>query len=113
MFTIAILGILILLFLATIEPELTTINTITNKQLNKIVKIQGQIINIKTINNNFQIISIKDNTGKIDITVNKQLNLDKNQTIIVTGQVKEYKQYLQIQASQIKERGLIRKTSYL
>jgi len=100
-FAISLIGIFILLILTTIEPKITTIDTLTNKQLNKIVKIQGQIINIRTINKNFQIISIKDSTGKIDITVNRQLNLDKNQTITAIGQVKEYKQYLQIQASKI------------
>lgn len=64
--------------------------------------IQGEVFNIKSYKESkFQIISIKDNTGKIDITTNKILNLINNQTIIVIGKVTQYKEGLQIQADKI------------
>jgi len=101
--SISLIGILLLLFLSDfLEPELTNINQINNKLLNKKTKIQGQISNIKTYTNqSFQVISIKDSTGEIDITLSKILNLTKNQNITVIGMVNEYNKNLQIQADEI------------
>ena len=100
---ISLIGIIILLILTnTLEPQLRNIEEITTKDLNKKIKIQGKIINIRSFEeSNFQIISIKDSTGKIDITTNKILNLKNNQSIIVSGRVTDYKQYLQIEAEKI------------
>ncbi len=101
--TIALLGILLLLFLInTLHPKSIEIDKITNKLLNKNIQIQGEIFNIKNFKeSNFQVISIKDKTGKIDITLNKITNLKENQKISAIGKVKEYNQYLQIQADNI------------
>ncbi len=100
---ISLIGILTLLFLANIqEPKLISIDKITDKQLNKNIKVQGQITNIKTYkDSNFQVISIKDGTGKIDITTNQILNLTNSQNLIVIGKLTEYKNNLQIQANKI------------
>ena len=66
------------------------------------VRVQGDIFNIRSYKeSDFQIISIKDNTGRIDITTDKILNLKNNQTIIITGKITEYKGSLQIQAEKI------------
>jgi len=101
-FTITILGILILLIISNIiQPKLTTINQLTIKQLNKQVKIQGKITNIKTINPTFHILTIKDSTSTIQATTNNQKNLIKNQTIILTGTLQPYKNQLQIQTNNI------------
>lgn len=96
-------GILLLLFLANIlNPKLTNIGEINDKLLNKKVKVEGTISNIKTYEDkNFQVISIKDSTGEIDITVNRVLNLTSNQNLTVIGTIKEYEQKLQIQADKI------------
>ena len=101
--TITLLGILLLLFLVnTLQPRQTNIEEINNNLLNKNVKIKGIIFNIKTFeDSNFQVISIKDDTGKIDITINQITNLKENQEISVTGKVKEYNQHLQVQADKI------------
>jgi len=100
---ISIIGVFLLLLISNIlEPKLIEIKNINKNLLDKKVRIQGEIINIKSYNNSdFQIISVKDKTGKIDITIDKILNLKNNQTIIATGTITEYKQYLQIQADKI------------
>ncbi len=101
--SISLIGILLLLFLSeTLAPKLINIEDINNKLLNKKTKVQGQIFNIRTFeDSDFQIISIKDSTGKIDITLDNPTNLANNQNITVIGTIKEYKQYLQIQADKI------------
>ncbi len=100
---ISLLGIFLLLLLSNIlEPKLISIKEINDKFIERKVKVQGEIFNIKTYeDSDFQVISIKDNTGKIDITTNSILNLTSSQEIIVTGSVQEYKKFLQIQADKI------------
>ena len=102
-FIISITGILFLSFLAnSLKPEPIKIENISNRLLNKKVQVSGTITSIKTYqDSNFQVISISDATGKIDITTNKILKLKKDQKITVSGTVKEYKQYLQIQTNKI------------
>ena len=101
--SISLIGILLLLFLSEIlSPKPINIENINNKLLNKKVQVQGQIFNIRTYeDSNFQIISIKDETGKIDVTLDNPTTLNNSQNIRVIGKIKEYKQYLQIQADKI------------
>jgi len=100
---LSLIGIFLLVFLANIlTPKQITINQITFKQLNKNIKISGEIINSKAFeDSNFQIISIKDSTGKIDITINQIMNLTNSTNITIIGTVSEYKGNLQIQANKI------------
>ena len=100
---ISLIGIFLLLLLSNIlEPKLINIEQIDEKMLNRKVKVQGEIFNIRTYkDSDFQVISIKDETGKIDVTTDKILNLTSNQGIMVVGSVQEYKQYLQIRADKI------------
>ena len=84
-----------------LEPKLISIEKINDGLIGKKVKVQGEIFNIKSYeDSNFQVISIKDDTGKIDITT-PLVNVSLNQEIMVIGTVNEYKQYLQIQADKI------------
>jgi DNA/RNA endonuclease YhcR with UshA esterase domain len=101
--TISLIGIFLLLTLSNIlEPKLINIEKINDRLINKKIKIQGEISNIKTYeDSNFQTISIRDNTGKIEVTIDKILNLKNNQTIILIGKVTQYKEYLQIKADKI------------
>ncbi len=101
--SISLIGILFLLFLSNnLSPKQINIKDINNKLLNQKVKVQGQVFNIRTYeDSNFQIISIKDTTGKIDTTLNNPINITNNQTIIVIGIIKEYNKTLQIQADKI------------
>jgi DNA/RNA endonuclease YhcR with UshA esterase domain len=100
---ITLIGIINLLIISNIQKApLTNISEINTNQLNKNLKIQGTIFNIKSFNQtNFQIISIRDSTGKIDITSNQILDIKNNHNITVIGKVVDYKQYLQIQANKI------------
>lgn len=100
---ISLIGILLLLFLSSVlEPKLINIKQINEEMLNRKVKTQGEIFNIKSYEDSeFQIISIRDNTGKIEVTIDKILTLANNQRVIVIGSVQEYKQYLQIKAERI------------
>jgi DNA/RNA endonuclease YhcR with UshA esterase domain len=102
-FVISLIGVFLLLILSNIlEPRLISIEKINDKLIDKKVKVQGEIFNIKTYkDSDFQVTSIKDKTGKIDITIDKILNLKNNQTITIIGKVTQYKQYLQIQADKI------------
>lgn len=100
--SISLIGILLLLFLTSLNPKLTNIENINNKLLNQKTQVQGQIFNIRTFeDSNFQILSIKDSTGKIDIILNNPTNLTNNQNITVIGKITEYNQTLQIQADKI------------
>ena len=100
---ISIIGILTLLILINIiEPTKLRIKDIFSKDLNKKVEVTGKIQGIKTYKeSNFQIITLNDSTGKIDITLDNPTNLTKNQTIIVIGKITEYQTNLQIQADKI------------
>ncbi len=100
---LSITGILFLLFLSNLlEPKLIAIEKIDYRMLNQKVKVSGEIFNIRTYEkSDFQILSIKDETGKVDVTLNNILNLTNNQEIIVIGGVSEYEQHLQVRADKI------------
>jgi DNA/RNA endonuclease YhcR with UshA esterase domain len=101
--TISLIGILLLLLISNIlEPKLLQIKDIKENLIDKNVKLEGKISNIQAYKeSDFQIISIKDKTGKIDVTLDKIINLNINQTIIVIGKVTLYKGFLEIQANKI------------
>ena len=102
-FIISLFGIFLLLLLSnTFQPKNIDISSITTNQLNKNIKISGQITDIKIFEeSNFQIIELKDETGSISITTDKIINLSKNQTLQVIGKVTEYQGKLQVQANEI------------
>ena len=100
-FIISILGIFLLLILSNVlEPKLTKIKDINPLQLNQKIKISGVVENIRKYPN-FEIITLKDETGKILITLDKNLNLTKNQSIVVFGRVYEYKNLIEIKSEKI------------
>ena len=102
-FIISLLGIFLLLVLSGfLQPKSINIEDITLKQLNKQVRISGQITNIKSYkDSSFRIITLNDKTESVPITTNQILDLSKNQTITVIGKITEYEGDLQIQANKI------------
>tara|TARA_B100002003_G_scaffold243433_1_gene267863 strand:- start:583 stop:933 length:351 start_codon:yes stop_codon:yes gene_type:complete len=99
---ISLLGIFTLLLLAnTLQPKLTTIDQLTTKQLNKQIALKGKITNIKNYET-FQILTLDDTTGKIDLLINQITDYTKNQQIIITGTLSQYKENLQVQILSIK-----------
>ncbi len=97
--SISIIGILLLLFLSNYlsYPE-TDLRSINKKMLNQKVKVQGTTFMIEN-KENFQIISIVDETGKINVIC--ESNITGIQKIQVQGTVREYNGDLQIQADKI------------
>lgn len=100
---ISIIGILLLLVLANTQtPKLIKIKDINKQLLDKKIQVQGKIQSIKTFKEeNFQIITIQDSTGKINVILDNPINITKNQTLTIIGKVAEYKDTLQIQADKI------------
>ena len=95
----SILGIFLLLFLSNfLVLPLTPIEEIDDRVLNKKVRIQGTVFKVED-KEGFQIISIKDKTGKIDVLSDSQLK--EFYDVEVEGRVREYRGYLQIQADKI------------
>ncbi|MEK6879660.1 MAG: OB-fold nucleic acid binding domain-containing protein [Nanoarchaeota archaeon] len=101
---ISLSGISLLLLLSlTPEPELSSIQDLKTKQIYEKVKIQGQVINQRSYNNDtFNILQIKDSTGKIDVLLEKKLSLNQNQTLIVIGKITEFQNNIQIIADEIR-----------
>jgi len=101
--TIAVIGIFSLLILANALPiKQYKIKDINNNLIEKKIQVQGQITNIKSYKeSDFQVITLNDDTGNIDITIDNIQNLTKNKTIVVIGKVKTYKKDIQIQADKI------------
>jgi len=94
---ISLIGILTLLFLANfLKPRLTNVGDINEKMLNRKVRVQGEVFNFRD-KETFQILSISDETGKIDVLC----ECKATGKIEVTGTVQEYGEYLQIQANKI------------
>lgn len=99
---ISLIGIFFLLFLAkNLEPKQINIKDINNNLLNQKVAVQGTILKI-TDKETFQILSVADATGKINVLCEcKNNSIANNQNITVTGTVEEYKGNLQISADKI------------
>lgn len=102
---ISLFGILILLFLSEfLQPGLINIEQINDKMLNRKVLVQGTVFKVDN-KETFQILSISDQTGKIDVLreydEEKSTEIKNQEKIIVIGRVKEYAEYLQISADKI------------
>ena len=103
-FSISLIGILLLLFLANqIEPKAINIEGITKSMMNRQVKIIGKIINIRNMEG-FQIMMVQDKTGTMTVTADSETPINKtNAEIMIIGKVSEYKGEVQISASKIIE----------
>jgi DNA/RNA endonuclease YhcR with UshA esterase domain len=102
-FGISLIGILILISIVNLsQPKLSQISEINIKQLNKNIKISGQITNLRNFEeSNFQIITLKDSTGEISITIDEIIDLNENQNITIIGKITEYNGELQVRADKI------------
>jgi len=102
---ISLVGILFLLFLSNIiPPPIINIKDITEKELNNQIKIIGEVTSIKNFERyNFQIITLKDNSGEISAIIDyKNLpNLKTKDKIILIGKVDLYNKEYQIQVDKI------------
>jgi len=91
---LAIVGIFSLLILSkTLEPPLTTMNHISEKDINQHVKVQAAISSIITPKNqDFQILTLEDKTGNLTAISNSISNLKSNKSKVYffTGKIQEY-----------------------
>lgn len=100
--SISLIGIIVLLILANIlEPKLKNINEITNGDINKKIKLQGKISEIKNYDN-LQILTLTKNSFFIDVVLYEKSNFSKQEEILVIGKINKYKKNLQIIADTIK-----------
>jgi DNA/RNA endonuclease YhcR with UshA esterase domain len=102
-FAIAIFGIFLLLLIANLSyTPLIEIKKLDKSMLEKTVRIEGEIFAIKSYEEwGFQIISVTDSTGTINVITDAMTSSAKGQKIIVQGIVEEYQGELQIKAENI------------
>jgi uncharacterized protein YdeI (BOF family) len=92
---ISLLGTLLLLFLSSLPPKLILIKNIKTNNLNKLIRIRGEIINSEK--KNFYLLTLKDSSGQIQIIHNKNLS----GKLEVIGKIKKYKNKTQIYPEKI------------
>ena len=98
---VSVTGIIILITLMIIgEPQKMKITELDSGDLNKKVSVFGEIIKIRNYSK-FQIITISDLTGKIDVFSEKTPPLKIGQKIKVDGKVEEYENRVQIRSIKI------------
>jgi DNA/RNA endonuclease YhcR with UshA esterase domain len=110
---LSLAGIFLLLFLSkTLEPPLSPINQLSEKNLNQQVKVQASITSIITPRGyDFQILVLQDKTANITAILDSLTNLtsNKTKTYFITGKIQEYsnthtnKSELQISINKIRE----------
>ncbi len=98
---ISLLGILVLIFISNLPSRLIEIKNINSSLLNQQVKIHGNITSIRKISNDFFLLTIKDSTGTITGTINK--NFSSDSSLEITGLIEQYKNKTQIKINKIND----------
>lgn len=108
--SISLIGVLALFFISSLQLDEISISEINDMKLNSKIKIKGEIISQRNYDN-FRILTLEDETGKIDVKLNCQdcKNLT-GKNLEVTGRLQEYKDKIQIRAEKISETGKSEKT---
>jgi len=100
-FIISLLGITALLLISRHPAPEYQISNLSNLTLSSLVKIQGKIINSEKLSPDFFILTLQDETGQIEILLNK--NFSATRQVQVTGTIDKYGNKTQIQADKIIE----------
>jgi aspartyl-tRNA synthetase len=96
-----VLSQIILIRLIYLEPVNTmNIGEINRTHLDKLIKINGIVEEIKTYEN-FYIIKLKDDSGSISVLFDKKLDFGKKENLTVIGNVLEYNKRMEIKANLI------------
>ena len=101
--TLALIGILLLfVYSETITPKPKDISQINEKDLDKTIKIVGQITRVTDLPG-IILLNLKDNTSQITILIFKEekLNIKQNDFLEIEGKITEYKGQLEIEAEKI------------
>jgi len=98
---ISLIGIFVLLLIINLDlVKIQRVSDIDNLSQNKIASITGKVISKQIYENNFTVLKINDKSGEIDIVCSCP-EIKINQTILVTGKIKGYKNQMQINQMQI------------
>ena len=100
----SIIGILILIIISEkITPAKIQISEITEKDIDRVIKIKGEITSI-TQTDSLLILTIKDDTAEIKVTAfkEKDIEIKKNQIAEIEGKITLYTNQIQIEADKIK-----------
>ncbi len=95
--------LLLIIILDSIEIKEYKINELTKKDISKTVKLKGTITKI-TETPGLIIFNLKDETEEITgiIFKEEQINLTINQNAEITGKLKQYKNKLEIEVTELK-----------
>ena len=102
-------GIALLLFLSqALEPKIISISDISSSMLDEKVSVAGNFTSVRDYSNEtFFVLALKDSTGSIAVIASSKKGsylksqIKLNQTYLVTGDVQEYNQTIQISAEKI------------
>ncbi len=101
----AIIGIIILFFISDkIKIKEYNLNEISEELIDKEIKINGKIEDIKELKNSL-LLTLSENKNKLKVIIYKKdkiVGLKKNQMIEVTGKLKIYEKEFEIEAEEIK-----------
>jgi RecJ-like exonuclease len=97
----SLIGLFLIIFLANyLEPAIKNISEIDERNLDEVVKVQGEIANI-LIYDTLTVFTLDDEAGKIDCVFYDNLPFTKGQRIEVIGKIVEYKGKIEIEVSKI------------
>ncbi len=97
---LSLIGIFTLLIISNLQPPVSTIYELNKTKERKQIKLEGEIAWIREINENFYLATLKDETGEIDLTLNKEIPINKQVEVI--GELTIYNGKIQIQTKKIK-----------
>tara|TARA_B100001971_G_C17764731_1_gene321931 strand:+ start:186 stop:527 length:342 start_codon:yes stop_codon:yes gene_type:complete len=100
----SLIGVFIVLLMSeNLELKTTKINSITKKNIDQMVKINGVITSVKDLPG-ILLLNIDDGSViKVIVFKEEELNLATGEIVEIEGIVKEYKNELEIEASLIKK----------
>jgi DNA/RNA endonuclease YhcR with UshA esterase domain len=99
----SLFGIIILLILSNIlNPISKEVGELTDKDINKKIKIKGVVTEIKKYEN-YQTLKIKDGAFYINGIIYSKVNISEGEDIYLTGIISKYKNNLQIKIYSIEK----------
>ncbi|MCX8194470.1 MAG: hypothetical protein N3G19_03905 [Candidatus Pacearchaeota archaeon] len=99
---VALISIFIIIVLAdTLEPKTIEIREINEHQIDNWVKIRGEVIKQRSVDS-LTILTIYDGTASIKAVLRKKVQNLESLSVIIIGQVIDYKGELEIEISDIK-----------
>ncbi len=97
----SLIGLFLIIFLANhLEPPISPLSEIDERDLEEIVKVQGEIVRVIE-HETLILFTLEDETGKIDCVFYNDFPFYENENVEVIGEVVEYKGKIEIEATKI------------